>query len=150
MGDNPFLGDRDGVRTPMQWSADRNAGFSRADHVALYLPPIHDPLFGYGAVNVELQRSMRSSLLNWMRWMIRARRAHPAFGSGEITFLRPANTKMLAYLRHDETEVILCVANLCETAQATQLDLVRMGRAECRSRCSAAAAFRRSATSRTR
>jgi maltose alpha-D-glucosyltransferase/alpha-amylase len=123
MGDNPFLGDRDGVRTPMQWSADRNAGFSRADHVALYLPPIHDPLFGYGAVNVELQRSMRASLLNWTRWMIRARRAHPAFGAGEITFLRSANGKMLAYLRHDEVEIILCVANLCETAQATQLDL---------------------------
>ena len=123
MGDNPFLGDRDGVRTPMQWSADRNAGFSRADHVALYLPPIHDPLFGYGPVNVELQRSMRSSLLNWVRWMIRARRAHPAFGCGDITFLRPANSKMLAYLRHDETDTILCLANLCETAQATQLDL---------------------------
>jgi trehalose synthase len=123
MGDNPFLGDRDGVRTPMQWSADRNAGFSRADHVALYLPPIHDPLFGYGPVNVELQRTMRASLLNWVRWMIRARRAHPAFGSGEITFLRPANCKMLAYLRHDEREAILCLANLCETAQAMQLDL---------------------------
>lgn len=123
MGDNPFLGDRDGVRTPMQWSADRNAGFSRADHVALYLPPIEDRLFGYGAVNVESQRSMRSSLLNWVRWMIRVRRAHPAFGSGEITFLRPANAKMLAYLRHDQAEVILCVANLCETAQATQLEL---------------------------
>ena len=123
MGDNPFLGDRDGVRTPMQWSADRNAGFSRADHVALYLPPIQDPLFGYGPVNVELQRSLRSSLLNWVRWMLRARGAHPAFGCGGITFLRPANTKMLAYLRHDEAEVILCLANLCETAQATQVDL---------------------------
>src|SRR6188768_2249082 len=82
MGDNPFLGDRDGVRTPMQWSGDRNAGFSRAERVALYLPPIEDPLFGYEGVNVELQRSMRASLLNWMRWMIRARRAHPAFGAG--------------------------------------------------------------------
>jgi maltose alpha-D-glucosyltransferase/alpha-amylase len=127
MGDNPFLGDRDGVRTPMQWSGDRNAGFSRAERVALYLPPIEDPLFGYEGVNVELQRSMRASLLNWMRWMIRARRAHPAFGSGDITFLRPANARMLAYLRHDDAEVILCVVNLCETAQATQLDLSEWG-----------------------
>ena len=123
MGDNPFLGDRDGVRTPMQWSGDRNAGFSRAERVALYLPPIEDPLFGYEGVNVELQRSMRASLLNWMRWMVRARRLHRAFGSGEIAFLRCANTKMLAYLRRDENELILCIANLCETAQATQLDL---------------------------
>jgi maltose alpha-D-glucosyltransferase/alpha-amylase len=123
MGDNPFLGDRDGVRTPMQWSADRNAGFSRADEVALYLPPIHDRQFGYDAVNVEQQRKVRSSLLNWMRWIIRVRRAHPAFGRGAITFLRPANGKLLAYLRRDDSEVLLCVANLCETAQAAELEL---------------------------
>jgi maltose alpha-D-glucosyltransferase/alpha-amylase len=123
MGDNPFLGDRDGVRTPMQWSADRNAGFSRADHVALYLPPIEDHLFGYISVNVEQQRQRRSSLLNWMRWIIRVRRSHPVFGHGEIIFLRPDNRKMLAYIRRDETETILCVANLCETAQAAELDL---------------------------
>jgi maltose alpha-D-glucosyltransferase/alpha-amylase len=123
MGDNPFLGDRDGVRTPMQWSGDRNAGFSRADEVALYLPPIGDHRFGYEAANVEQQRTLRSSLLNWMRWIIRVRRAHPAFGHGDIVFLRPENGKLLAYLRRSETEVLLCVANLCETAQAAELDL---------------------------
>jgi maltose alpha-D-glucosyltransferase/alpha-amylase len=123
MGDNPFLGDRDGVRTPMQWSADRNAGFSRADEVALYLPPINDRQFGYQAVNVEQQRKLRSSLLNWMRWIIRARQAHPAFGRGDILFLRPDNSRLLAYLRRDESEVLLCVANLCETAQGAELDL---------------------------
>jgi trehalose synthase len=122
MGDNPFLGDRDGVRTPMQWSADRNAGFSRADHVALYLPPIEDPLFGYYAVNVELQRKMRASLLNWMRWIIRVRQSHSALRQGEIAFLRPANKTVLAYVRHDGAETILCIVNLCETAQGTELD----------------------------
>jgi trehalose synthase len=123
MGDNPFLGDRDGVRTPMQWSGDRNAGFSRADHCALYLPPIEDRLFGYFAVNVELQRQLRSSLLNWMRWVIRVRRAHPVFGRGDIEFLKPANDKVLAYIRRDADETVLCLANLCETAQAAELDL---------------------------
>ncbi len=123
MGDNPFLGDRDGVRTPMQWSADRNAGFSRADEVAVYLPPISDHRFGYEAVNVEQQRQLRSSLLNWMRWIIRVRRGHPAFGGGDIVFLRSENDKLLVYLRRDETEVLLWVANLCETAQAAEIDL---------------------------
>jgi maltose alpha-D-glucosyltransferase/alpha-amylase len=123
MGDNPFLGDRDGVRTPMQWSADRNAGFSRADRVALYLPPIEDRLFGYEGVNVELQREMRSSLLNWMRWVIRVRQSHPALSQGDIGFLRPRNAKLLAYTRQCAAETVLCVANLCETAQATELDL---------------------------
>src|SRR3954471_16485706 len=123
MGDNPFLGDRDGVRTPMQWSADRNAGFSRADEVALYLPPISGRRFGYETVNVEEQRKRRSSLLNWMRWIIRVRLAHPAFGRGDILFLHSANNKLLAYLRRDRAEVLLCVANLSETAQATELDL---------------------------
>jgi maltose alpha-D-glucosyltransferase/alpha-amylase len=123
MGDNPFLGDRDGVRTPMQWSSDRNAGFSRIDTVGLYLPPVLDPLFGYPAVNVELQRQMRSSLLNWMRWIIRVRNAHQAFGRGDITFLAPENQEVLAYLRSFGEEIILCVANLSETTQATELDL---------------------------
>ncbi|WP_425450398.1 maltose alpha-D-glucosyltransferase [Virgifigura deserti] len=123
MGDNPFLGDRDGVRTPMQWSADRNAGFSRADTVALYLPPIIDSLFDYHAVNVEQQQRQRSSLLNWMRWIARVRNAHHAFGRGDFRFLRPANEKVLAYLRLYEEEIILCAANLSETAQAAQLDL---------------------------
>jgi maltose alpha-D-glucosyltransferase/alpha-amylase len=123
MGDNPFLGDRDGVRTPMQWSADRNAGFSTADYVDLYLPPIEHRFFGYDLVNVDEQRKMRFSLLNWMRWIIRVRQAHPAFARGEIRFLRPANQRILAYLRTYEDEALLCVANLCETAQAAELDL---------------------------
>ena len=124
MGDNPFLGDRDGVRTPMQWSSDRNAGFSQADPVALYLPPVADPLFGYQAVNVEQQRRTRSSLLNWMRWVLRVRAAHrDVFGRGEIAFLRGENRRMLAYSRTLGRRTILCVANLSETAQATALDL---------------------------
>jgi hypothetical protein len=124
MGDNPFLGDRDGVRTPMQWSADRNAGFSRADPVALYLPPVADPLFGHHAVNVEQQRRMRSSLLNWMRWVLRVRQAHRAlFGRGATTFLRGENPTILAYLRTHGGRAVLCAANLSETAQATALDL---------------------------
>jgi trehalose synthase len=123
MGDNPFLGDRDGVRTPMQWSADRNAGFSTADYVDLYLPPIEHRFFGYDLVNVDEQRKMRSSLLNWTRWVIRVRQSHPAFARGEITFLRPANEKVLAYLRTYREEVLLCLANFCETAQGTELDL---------------------------
>jgi maltose alpha-D-glucosyltransferase/alpha-amylase len=123
MGDNPFLGDRDGVRTPMQWSADRNAGFSRADEIALYLPPIRNALFGYECVNVEMQRQLRSSLFNWMRWTIRVRNAHRAFGRGEIVFLQPQNPKVLVYLRRHEGEIILCAANLSETAQAVVLEL---------------------------
>lgn len=125
MGDNPFLGDRDGVRTPMQWSADRNAGFSKATGVALYLPPIADPLFGYPAVNVELQREQRSSLLNWMRWMIQVRNAHQAFGRGDIVFLDGGNRRVLAYLRAYAEESILCITNLSESAQAAALDLSR-------------------------
>jgi trehalose synthase len=123
MGDNPFLGDRDGVRTPMQWSPDRNAGFSKSDTVALYLPPVVDPLFGYEAVNAEVQKRIRSSLLNWTRWMIRVRNAHQAFGRGDFKFLHPENHKVLAYLRCFGEEKILCVANLSETMQAAQLDL---------------------------
>ena len=123
MGDNPFLGDRDGVRTPMQWSADCNAGFSGADYVDLYLPPIEHRFFAYDIVNVDEQRKMRSSLLNWMRWIIKVRRSHPAFARGEITFLAPANKKVLAYLRSYEGETLLCVINLSETAQAAELDL---------------------------
>jgi trehalose synthase len=123
MGDDPFLDDRDGVRTPMQWSADRNAGFSRADGVALYLPPIRDPLFGYRAINVEVQRPLRSSLLNWMRWSIRVRNVHPAFGRGDIAFVHVENRKVIAYIRRYVDETILCVANLSETSQGAALDL---------------------------
>ena len=89
MGDNYFLGDRDGVRTPMQWSADRNGGFSRANPQQLYLPPIMDPIYGFEAVNVEAQQNDASSLLNWMRRMIAVRKQHKAFGRGTLTFLYP-------------------------------------------------------------
>ncbi len=127
MGDNIHLGDRDGVRTPMQWSVDRNAGFSRADPAALVLPPIMDPIYGFPAVNVESQARDQHSLLNWMRTMLAVRRQHRAFGRGTQRFLYPNNRKILAYLREltDETtdEVLLCVSNLSRTAQAVELDL---------------------------
>ena len=125
MGDNYYLGDRDGVRTPMQWSADRNAGFSRANPQQLYLPAIIDPVYGYQAINVEAQAGDPSSLLNWMRRMIAVRKQHPAFGRGSMTLIYPRNRKILAYLREHEGDVILCVANLADSAQAVELDLAR-------------------------
>ncbi|MEW5756980.1 MAG: maltose alpha-D-glucosyltransferase [Pseudomonadota bacterium] len=123
MGDNIYLGDRNGVRTPMQWGPDRNAGFSRTDPQRLYLPPIMDPVFGYEALNVEAQSRNASSLLNWMRRLIATRAAHKAFGRGGITFLRPGNRKILAYVREHHDEVILCVVNLSRSAQPVELDL---------------------------
>ncbi|MCP4382248.1 MAG: maltose alpha-D-glucosyltransferase [Hyphomicrobiales bacterium] len=123
MGDNYFLGDRDGVRTPMQWSGDRNGGFSRANPQQLYLPPIMDPVYGFDAVNVEAQQNESASLLNWMRRLITVRKQHPAFGRGTLTVLYPANRKVLAYVREYEGERILCVANLSRQAQAVELDL---------------------------
>jgi maltose alpha-D-glucosyltransferase/alpha-amylase len=127
MGDNIHLGDRDGVRTPMQWSIDRNGGFSRADPASLVLPPIMDPIYGFAAVNVESQARDQHSLLNWMRTMLAVRRQHRAFGRGTQRFLYPGNRKILAYLReHTDDggeEVILCVSNLSRTAQAVELDL---------------------------
>jgi maltose alpha-D-glucosyltransferase/alpha-amylase len=125
MGDNIFLGDRNGVRTPMQWSPDRNAGFSRADPQRLYLPPIMDPVYGYEAVNVEAQARDPGSLLNWMRRMLAVRRTSRAFGRGRLRFLRPGNRKVLAYLRELGEEAILCVANLGRSAQPVELDLAR-------------------------
>jgi maltose alpha-D-glucosyltransferase / alpha-amylase len=125
MGDNIFLGDRNGVRTPMQWTPDRNGGFSGADPQRLYLPPIMDPVYGFQAVNVESQLRDRSSLLHWMRRMLAVRRRHAAFGRGSLEFLRPGNRKVLAYLRRHEGEDILCVANLSRSAQAVELDLAR-------------------------
>lgn len=126
MGDNIFLGDRDGVRTPMQWSADRNGGFSRADPQSLYLPPIMDPIYGYGRINVEAQQKDVSSLLNWMRRMMAVRKAHHAFSRGIHTPLYPGNRKVLAYLRELGDEVLLCVFNLSRSAQAVELDLSSM------------------------
>jgi maltose alpha-D-glucosyltransferase/alpha-amylase len=123
MGDNVFLGDRDGVRTPMQWSPDRNAGFSQADPARLFLPPIMDPVYGFEAVNVEAQSRSPSSLLNWMKRLIAARKAHLAFGRGSLTFLYPGNRKVLAYLREWEDDLVLCVANLSRAAQPVELDL---------------------------
>ncbi len=123
MGDNVHLGDRDGVRTPMQWSPDRNGGFSRADPAALTLPAVMDPLYGYASVNVEAQSRDRHSLLNWLRRILAARREHQAFGRGGLRFLKPQNRKILAYLREYQGETILCVANMARTAQAVELDL---------------------------
>jgi maltose alpha-D-glucosyltransferase/alpha-amylase len=148
MGDNIYLGDRNGVRTPMQWSPDRNAGFSRADPQRLYLPPIMDPVYGYQAVNVEAQERDPGSLLNWTKSMLRIRRESRAFGRGRLAFLNPGNRKVLAYLREYGDEAILCVANLARSAQPVELDL-RASRAACRWRCSAARRSRRSASCRT-
>jgi maltose alpha-D-glucosyltransferase/alpha-amylase len=123
MGDNFFLGDRNGLRTPMQWSPDRNAGFSRADPQQLYLPPIMDPIYGYQAVNVEAQTRDRSSLLNWMKRMLQVRRSSQAFGRGTLRFIRPGNRRVLVYLRQYGGDTILCVANLARSAQPVELDL---------------------------
>jgi maltose alpha-D-glucosyltransferase / alpha-amylase len=123
MGDNYYLGDRDGVRTPMQWSADRNGGFSRADPQRLYLPPIMDANFGYQAINVEAQQRDPSSLLNWMRRMIAVRKLQPAFGRGALSFLYPHNRKVLAFMREYAGRKLLCVFNLSRSAQAVELDL---------------------------
>jgi maltose alpha-D-glucosyltransferase / alpha-amylase len=123
MGDNTYLGDRNGVRTPMQWSGDRNAGFSRVDPAALYSPVITDAVYGYQAVNVEAQERESSSLLHWMRNLIRLRRLFKALGRGTLEFLEPANQKVLAYVRRHEQDVILCVANLSRSVQPVHLDL---------------------------
>jgi len=128
MGDNIYLGDRDGVRTPMQWSVDRNGGFSRADPASLVLPPIMDPLYGYQTINVESQVRDPHSLLNWMRRMLTIRNQYKAFGRGTLKMLAPSNRRILSYLRaytNDEghEEHILCVANLSSAAQAVELEL---------------------------
>ncbi|HTB02862.1 MAG TPA: maltose alpha-D-glucosyltransferase, partial [Bradyrhizobium sp.] len=123
MGDNIYLGDRNGVRTPMQWSPDRNGGFSRADPARLYAPTIMDPVYGYEAVNVEAQSHSLSSLLSATKRLISVRKSTLAFGRGTMTFIRPANRSVLAYVRQYQDEVILCVANLSRSAQATELDL---------------------------
>jgi maltose alpha-D-glucosyltransferase / alpha-amylase len=123
MGDNIYLGDRNGVRTPMQWSPDRNGGFSRADPARLYAPTIMDPVYGYESVNVEAQSRSLSSLLSATKRLISVRKSTLAFGRGSMTFIRPANRAVLAYVRKLGEEVILCVANLSRSAQATELDL---------------------------
>jgi len=128
MGDNIYLGDRDGVRTPMQWSIDRNGGFSRADPASLVLPPIMDPLYGYLSVNVETQAGDPHSLLNWTRRMLAVRKQSQAFGRGTLKMLSPSNRRILAYTREytspeGKHEIILCVANVSRSAQAAELDL---------------------------
>jgi maltose alpha-D-glucosyltransferase / alpha-amylase len=123
MGDNVFLGDRNGVRTPMQWSADRNAGFSRVNPQRLFMPVIIDPEYHYEAINVEIHHNNPRSLLWWNRHIIALRKKFKAFGRGDLEFLRPANQKILAYLRCYEEECILVVANLSRFAQNAQLDL---------------------------
>jgi maltose alpha-D-glucosyltransferase/alpha-amylase len=123
MGDNIYLGDRNGVRTPMQWSPDRNAGFSKADPQKLYLPPIMDPIYGYDAINVEAQARNPSSLLHWTKRLIAVRKSYSAFGRGSIAFLQPGNRKILAYIREWRDETLLCVVNLSRNAQPVELDL---------------------------
>ncbi len=129
MGDNIYLGDRNGVRTPMQWNSDRNAGFSTAVPARLYFPVIMDPIWGYQAINVEAQQTDPSSLLHWTRNMIALRKLFHVFGRGTQEFLSPDNRKVLAYLRHYEedglSETVLCVANLSRFSQPVSLDLSR-------------------------
>jgi len=126
MGDNVFLGDRNGVRTPMQWSGGWNAGFSATDPERLYQPLISNALYGYQAVNVESQRRSPHSLLQWMRRLIRVRKSSRVFGRGSLEFLKPANHRVLAYLRSLDREQVLVVNNLASTAQAVELDLSRL------------------------
>jgi maltose alpha-D-glucosyltransferase/alpha-amylase len=126
MGDNIYLGDRDGVRTPMQWSGDRNAGFSKVDFARLYAPPIMDTLYGYQAINVEAQQRDPSSLLQWMTRLIALRKRFKAFGRGTLEFLHPRNRKVLAFIREYGEERLLIVANLSRFVQPVELDLSRL------------------------
>ncbi len=125
MGDNVYLGDRHGVRTPMQWTGDRNAGFSRADPARLFAPPVMDPLYGYQAINVEAQERSTASLLNWMRRVIALRKRYRTFGRGGIEFVATDNRRVLAYVREDEEHQVLVVANMARTVQPVHLDLGR-------------------------
>jgi maltose alpha-D-glucosyltransferase / alpha-amylase len=123
MGDNVYLGDRDGVRTPMQWTGDRNGGFSRADFAQLYLPPLMDPVYGFQAVNVEAALRTPTSLLRWLHRFIALRKEHPVFGLGTYEPLRPENLRVFAHIRRYADDIILCVHNLARSAQAVELDL---------------------------
>jgi maltose alpha-D-glucosyltransferase/alpha-amylase len=125
MGDNIFLGDRDGVRTPMQWSPDRNAGFSRADFAQLYSAPLMDPVYGYQALNVEGELRDPSSLLHWLQRMLQVRKRHPLFGIGSFEVLSAENPSVLAYIRELGDDVVLCVNNLSRFAQPVELSLQR-------------------------
>lgn len=127
MGDNVFLGDRNGVRTPMQWSPDRNAGFSQASPHQLYLPPLMDSVYGYQTINVESQLELSTSLLNFMKKIISIRKKYKAFSRGTLEFLRPRNTKILAYFRAYEDEKILCLVNLSANSEFVELNLSKYG-----------------------
>ena len=128
MGDNVFLGDRDGVRTPMQWTGDRNGGFSRADFAQLYAPPLMDPVFGFQAVNVEAQLRSPTSLLRWFHRFIALRKQHPVFGFGSYEPIETSNPRIFAHIRRLEDDLVLCVHNLARSAQAVELDLRRLRR----------------------
>lgn len=123
MGDNIYLGDRNGVRTPMHWSIDRNAGFSKCKPSLLYAPVITDPGYDYHAINVESQDSNPFSLLNWTRNMLKRRKNHPVFGSGSLRFIFPDNKKILAFFREDDNDKILCVFNLSSKHQPVELNI---------------------------
>jgi maltose alpha-D-glucosyltransferase / alpha-amylase len=123
MGDNVFLGDRDGVRTPMQWTGDRNGGFSRADFAQLYAPPLMDPVYGFQAVNVEAQLRTPTSMLRWLHRFIALRKEHPVFGFGSYEPIETSNPRIFAHLRRFEDDLMLCVHNLARSAQAVELDL---------------------------
>jgi maltose alpha-D-glucosyltransferase / alpha-amylase len=123
MGDNVFLGDRDGVRTPMQWTGDRNGGFSRADFAQLYAPPLMDPVHGFQAVNVEAQLRTPTSMLRWLHRFISLRKEHPVFGFGTYEPIEPSNPRIFAHIRRFEDDLVLCVHNLARSAQAVELDL---------------------------
>jgi maltose alpha-D-glucosyltransferase/alpha-amylase len=126
MGDNIFLGDRNSVRTPMQWSSDRNAGFSRANPQRLDLPIIIDPEYHYEAINVETQQSNPNSLLWWTKRLIALRKQYRAFGRGTVEFLNATNPSVLAFLRRDNDQLILVVANLSRRVQYVEIDLSSM------------------------
>jgi maltose alpha-D-glucosyltransferase / alpha-amylase len=134
MGDNIWLGDRDSVRTPMQWTPDRNGGFSVCDPQRLYLAPNTDPIYGYQAINVEAQERNTGSLLHWTRRMIEIRKRHPVFGLGRCVELTGSNPSVLAFVREDHESMgddgqrsasILCVNNLSRFPQPVELDLSR-------------------------
>ena len=128
MGDNIYLGDRDGVRTPMQWTPDRNGGFSTADFAQLYLPSLMDPVYGFASTNVESQLRNPGSFLHWVQRMVQARKQHAVFGTGTFEALEVGNEAVFAYLRTQARDdgpddVVLCVNNLSKVAQPVELDL---------------------------
>ena len=125
MGDNIFLGDRDGGGPPKQWTGDRNGGFSRADFAQLYLPLLMDPVYGYQAVNVEAQLRTPTSLLRWLRRFVALRKQHPVFGLGTYEPLETSNPRIFAHVRRYEDDIVLCVHNVARSAQAVELDLSR-------------------------